>query len=200
MSSRQAILDSAGTVFREKGFSGSSIKEISARAGVSKSLIYHHFKSKREIWHAAVKDYLQRSGLVEKFFDVAAGGGAGLLEDFAGGEEGFFYFLQRNPGLVRMLDWLNLEGGAGMGLPDPEQRKAILDRMRELVKKGVFRANVDPVVLPILYMSICTGWFSSRRRYADWFGPGVTCEEMDDRFIGAAMDIIMRGALPDEKR
>lgn len=47
---RQAILDAAYALFRDKGFEKTSVAEINARAGGSKATIYSYFRSKEEIF------------------------------------------------------------------------------------------------------------------------------------------------------
>jgi len=47
---RQAILDAAYALFREKGFEKTSVAEINTRAGGSKATIYSYFRSKEEIF------------------------------------------------------------------------------------------------------------------------------------------------------
>ena len=57
--SRDHILTAAKQVVMSKGFSGASIDDILAAAGVSKGAFFHHFKSKAHLaealmrWHAA---------------------------------------------------------------------------------------------------------------------------------------------------
>lgn len=67
---RARILDAAVKVFAQKGFEGSRIDGIAARAGVPKSLIYYHFKGKDEIFAVLVEgfvhDYLEIARLAEK--------------------------------------------------------------------------------------------------------------------------------------
>jgi AcrR family transcriptional regulator len=52
---RLQILDAALTVFAEKGYRGTSIKDIAAAAGMSQGLMYHYFKSKEELLRATVE-------------------------------------------------------------------------------------------------------------------------------------------------
>lgn len=49
-STKDTILEAALTVFIEKGFAGASISQIAKTAKVNQSLIYHHFKSKEDLW------------------------------------------------------------------------------------------------------------------------------------------------------
>ena len=56
---RDIILASAENVFSEKGFAGSTIDEIASQAGVTKKLLYYHFKSKHDILDEVFKKHLQ---------------------------------------------------------------------------------------------------------------------------------------------
>lgn len=51
---RRAILEAACTVFIDKGFSGTSMDEVAARADVSKVTIYRHFSDKDSLFIASV--------------------------------------------------------------------------------------------------------------------------------------------------
>ncbi len=47
--SKEAILESAATVFRQKGFHGASMADIAESVSLQKASLYHHFPSKQEI-------------------------------------------------------------------------------------------------------------------------------------------------------
>lgn len=49
---RQAILDAALTLFAERGFFGTSIRDIAGAVGVSESAIYNYFPGKTELFEA----------------------------------------------------------------------------------------------------------------------------------------------------
>lgn len=48
--SRQRIIDAALREFSEKGYEGASLNGVWAENGISKGIIYHHFKDKDEIY------------------------------------------------------------------------------------------------------------------------------------------------------
>ncbi len=52
---RQSILDSARDAFAEHGYEGASMSAITQAAGVSKSTVYHHYRSKAELFGAFVE-------------------------------------------------------------------------------------------------------------------------------------------------
>jgi AcrR family transcriptional regulator len=67
---RSAILDAARELFTEKGFAATSIAAIAGKAGVTDGAIFHHFKSKRDIFceiaialHAQIHREIYKAGL-----------------------------------------------------------------------------------------------------------------------------------------
>jgi len=51
---RERILAAALDLFSERSFEGATTREIAARAGVTQPLLNYHFKTKDELWRAAV--------------------------------------------------------------------------------------------------------------------------------------------------
>ncbi|MHA1864414.1 MAG: TetR/AcrR family transcriptional regulator [Candidatus Thorarchaeota archaeon] len=49
---KQRILDSAYDLFVEKGYRGSSMRDIAAKAGIKAGSIYNHFEGKEQIFEA----------------------------------------------------------------------------------------------------------------------------------------------------
>lgn len=52
---REVILAAALEVFSQRGFHGASLEDVAARGGISKTLIYEHFPSKRELERALLE-------------------------------------------------------------------------------------------------------------------------------------------------
>ena len=53
---RQALLDAAARVFVKRGFTGSSVEEISAEAGYTRGAFYSNFSSKNELFIELLHD------------------------------------------------------------------------------------------------------------------------------------------------
>jgi TetR/AcrR family transcriptional regulator, mexJK operon transcriptional repressor len=64
LASGGAIREAAAAVFLEKGYQGTSMDEIAAKAGVSKQTIYTHFPNKELLFEELV---LMNAGRVEEF-------------------------------------------------------------------------------------------------------------------------------------
>jgi TetR/AcrR family transcriptional regulator len=54
------VLEAAGMEFAQKGYEGTSFREIAAAAGVSYSLIAYHYGSKEELWRSTVAYFSEK--------------------------------------------------------------------------------------------------------------------------------------------
>ena len=64
---RARILHSASILFAERGFSGTTIREIAERANTTKPMIYYYFENKQHLYDTIVTEYLERlASQVEK--------------------------------------------------------------------------------------------------------------------------------------
>jgi len=52
---RERLLETATELFAEKGYAGTSVREIVDRAGVSKPVLYYYFKSKEGLFYAILE-------------------------------------------------------------------------------------------------------------------------------------------------
>lgn len=97
---REEILQTSLHLFAEKGFHGTSMRDIARTANITEGLIYHYFASKRDLFRAIIEEYsflpLLRSlpALAEQL-DLRA-----LLIVLA---RGFFDVLRQNRELTRLL-------------------------------------------------------------------------------------------------
>lgn len=72
MGPRSRILDAAMLVFRRQGFRRSSIEQAADAAGLTRQALYHHFKSKEELFRAVI-ERLHEDALAA---EIAAAGAA----------------------------------------------------------------------------------------------------------------------------
>ncbi len=146
---RQAILDAACDVFREMGFERASMAAISARLGGSKTTLYSYFKSKEELFIAAMLDAMEEQGQQAlDLLDAADPDVAGVLERFG---RAFLKFLT-DPEKLAVIRTAIAEGGKNSSLgPDlyglgPQRcSNDIAAYIQALQARGALRAG-DPVV------------------------------------------------------
>ncbi|MGH2730484.1 MAG: TetR/AcrR family transcriptional regulator, partial [Actinomycetota bacterium] len=97
---RDDILKASLHLFAEKGFHGTSMRDIARAADITEGLIYHYFASKRDLFRAIIEEYsflplLRTLPDLAEQLDLR-----GLLIVLA---RGFFDVLRQNRELTRLL-------------------------------------------------------------------------------------------------
>lgn len=89
----QRILDAALSVFATEGFAGARIDAIAARAGLSKPNLLYYFRTKQELYRAALTDYVTEKleyardyPEASRLFAIEVMRGAPVLKDVLSGE------------------------------------------------------------------------------------------------------------------
>ncbi|MCK4506505.1 MAG: TetR/AcrR family transcriptional regulator [Candidatus Aegiribacteria sp.] len=193
---KELILNAAEECFAEKGFSGTSMKEIADRAGVAKSLIYHHFNSKQHLWEESANRRVTGSGMyygIREMVELLKTDGIDGLRK-SDEYKVFFRFLKGHPQFVRMIAWLDAERSFPVPMiPPPELRTVILDSLSELQKDGILRSDLDPGVFVIVFIAISKIWFISHDCMSAWLGEESGSAETGEKYIESAMKILLYG-------
>ncbi len=136
---RRLVLEAARDLFSSQGFSGTSTREISERAGVSEALMYRYFSSKVDLFREAlVSPFVE---FVENFNAKWTSGAAAKLDEetltrqFIGE---LFDLFRRNRGLVAML--LSADAQSGSELAESGVFDEISRELRVLVDIGTAEA------------------------------------------------------------
>ena len=103
---RSAILDAAEELFIQKGMGHTSLSEIAKKAGVTKSLIHHHFESKQLLWeemkNRVYDAYTEQQMTLLQESELS-------LETLIQSIVTYFRFLKANPKIIRLMAWMALE-------------------------------------------------------------------------------------------
>lgn len=97
---RAQLLDVAEATFAECGYQGTSLEDITARAGITRPLIYSHFRSKDEIYLECLRS--ARAEL-EADFTAAVTSTEGFEEQLRAGFTASFAFFERRPHAWELL-------------------------------------------------------------------------------------------------
>ena len=95
---RALIMEAAARVFAERGYSGASMTDIAAAAGIAPSVIYDHFPSKRDLHLELLSGHIRQ--LIEATTLDAEGSVEAVVRR---GTEAFFSFVEQHPYAWRML-------------------------------------------------------------------------------------------------
>lgn len=99
------IRGAAMRLFAEHGFDGTSIRDVAAEAGVSSSLVVHHFKTKAQLKEAT--DAWLISALTSLLADLLEAGGTDLTDSVGSLAE----ILREEPELMSYLRRMLIDGG-----------------------------------------------------------------------------------------
>jgi AcrR family transcriptional regulator len=150
---RGALLDAAEALVRERGADGWSLREASARVGVSPSAAYHHFSSRDALVHALSECVLARLGERMAAATAAAGRGSDPLRRLVALGCGYVRWAVEDPAVARLAFGAGATGPAPAITPHPHDvLDAELDR---LVEAGALpapsRAGAEFVVWAALH-------------------------------------------------
>jgi AcrR family transcriptional regulator len=147
---RLKILQTARKMFLERGYSGTSMDDIAKAAEVNKSLIFHHFESKEQLWKM-VKSYIV-SEVGEGSLEISVNKGLkGFIEKAM---EARFDIYEKHPDLARMIAWQQLEDKDARleGTPGLPSLDAWIAAVKQLQEEKKLRSDVDaPLVLDFIF-------------------------------------------------
>ena len=99
---KQKILKASIELFSQKGYDATSVNEISKKAKLTKSLLYHHFKNKESILIQIMNDYIKSAK--EIFDDVANEINPSNIEEFHYSFHNMICdFLSENKKIIKIL-------------------------------------------------------------------------------------------------
>ena len=192
---RSAILDAAESAFLSKGFAETSTAEIARRAGVTKSLIHHHFGSKEALWEEVkVRRFSvyaeQQMQLLRDQEPTAA-----LLRDSM---KMYFRFLRTNPEIVKMLAWMFVEQSQDEDCADLDRELTLagIEKIRLAQERGELRSDLNPGFILFTFIGIAQHWYQDKQFMLDKIGLSAGSDAVDEAYLEDAVKIFFEGVLP----
>ncbi len=181
---RRAIIDAARHEFARVGFHGASTSAIAQRADCSEPMLYKHFRGKRDLFIAVLRDSIEH---YQVWFDatVVAHAGSSNLRELASS------LVRTQLGETRFLELMRLRMLAVTLQDDDEVRSALAaldratqERIAAFVRHGIEHGQVDPATDPTY---VAWGWagFMLAACYREALEPGTfgSMTTFVDRFI-----------------
>jgi AcrR family transcriptional regulator len=183
---QKRILDSAGHCFAASGYSKTTVEEIAGQAGVSKGIVYHHFRGKEGLLERITEEWIEVSGLEQwvarsESLEQALSGMVHASLDYA-----------RNNPLVRGM--FQLDPMVVMGIGSSERLRGLVDESRQRmvraiengVASGELRDDLAPErmadVVRMLNMALIEHIVDP-----EWF------DASDQHFVDTCLEVLFRG-------
>jgi TetR/AcrR family acrAB operon transcriptional repressor len=187
---RQRILDAAGACFAGAGFSKTTVEEIAAAAGVSKGIVYHHFRGKEDVLESLLERTLEEWALASALDDRMAGGDS-VQQAIAGMMRSSLEYARTNP-LVRALFQLDPLVVMGLGSSSAvrrsieEGRQRMVEAVRRGVALGELRDDLDPErtadVVRMMSMALLEHLLNP-----EWI------DASDERLVDTSLEVLFHG-------
>ena len=163
LDTRKRLLKSAVSLFSRKGYDGTSVDEIVARAKVNKRMVYHYFGNKEGLYREVLREVYALLGDTEL---------RTMREDLPPEEticqlvRAYFEFLESHPEFVNLLLWENLSGGRHLQDNGSLSKAPVMAALQKTIQAGVesgrFRKGIDARHLLIHLIGLCLVYFSNR--------------------------------------
>jgi AcrR family transcriptional regulator len=193
---RQAIIQSAIRLFSEKGFRGTTTRELAADVGVSEPVIYQHFATKKDLYAAIIES---KSREVSEEMDCCRSGGADDdRETFLTLGRMIWRWHEDDRTLMRLLFFSALEGNelADMFFTRHASGflKAVAGYLQSRIQAGAFRP-MDPETLAWSFIGMVAHHAQSVSVFH--FDPAPRPREA---VLEDTVDVFLRGILKDQGR
>jgi AcrR family transcriptional regulator len=175
--SLDSLLDVAVAVFNERGFEATSMDELAARLGVTKSAIYHHVPSKVELLRLALDRALDSLFAVTEEPGATTGRAIDRLEFVV---RGSIRVLAAELPFVTLL--LRVRGNSEIERAALQRRRQFDRIVTRLVTAAEQEGDVRPDVDPAITSRLLFGTVNS---LTEWYRPdgGLTPDELADALV-----------------
>ncbi|HEX6162261.1 MAG TPA: TetR family transcriptional regulator [Vicinamibacterales bacterium] len=133
LSTKDAVFDSAATLFARAGFDGVSVDDIAREAAVNKAMIYYHFADKLALYRAVLADGLSRMGETVHAIASAADSPAIKLDRFI---EAFVRMTELRPWMPALMLREIAEGAPRLDAPTMEHMRLVIASFAAILKQG----------------------------------------------------------------
>jgi len=194
-STRERVVGAATRLFADGGYGLTSMRDIARAARIRAATLYHHFKSKDQLYHEVLER--EQAKLRELMNTVLA-----EESDFPRQIERMvtlaFDYHRKNPSLAK----LGLRAALGDGLTRPYDSRW-LGMMEALLRpravKGEIK-DIDPALFLITAGAIIQHHVVANGTYRELVGRSVSAEEIEARTRAHVTQVILRSLGLDEPR
>ena len=187
---RAAILDAALHLFAEKGFRGTTTRELAARVGVSEPILYEHFRAKSDLYTAIIDEKSRQArettgdlGELERRLDTRA-----FFEHLG---LGIIRSLETDPRFIRLLLFSALEGHELKDLFYERHSSAFLASVSGYIERRIAEGRmraVDPVIAARAFFGMIAHFCTSSMIFKC-----ARCDTPREQIVTTMVDIFLNG-------
>ena len=171
------ILDAAEALFAERGYEGTTLRDVAARVGLRTPSLYNHFASKESLYAAVLERGI---GPVLEILSESVDSGSEAFPDSSAIVERMMELLSQRPNLPRLVLHETLAGGQRLTPMLRDWIAPIFARAHEMVEAGpaAQRWGADRIPQLVLAMyHVVVGYFTIAPLYRDLNGQDLLTQE-----------------------
>jgi AcrR family transcriptional regulator len=182
---RDKILEAAIRLFAEKGFNGTTTKEIAEKAGVNEALIFRYFSTKRDLYGAIIERKIKEDPKIEL-----------PLETFRETKDDWLIFkslgtrmfecVEKDPSFLRLLYFSALEGHelSDMFLDTYVQhlRTLLSNYIEERVSEGAFK-NISSILAARAFIGMFINYIIAQELFGEKKKKKIKKEDVVETFV-----------------
>jgi AcrR family transcriptional regulator len=184
---QQRVLASAQELFAEKGFSGTSLAEISAQCGISDGLILHHFKNKQNLYRQVLEKLAEQYAHSLQPTQEALSSPAERMQQTLTAS---FNFWKQDSAYQRISLWAYLEGRTEFAEKEAALTAGLVQEVQKLQEQGILDTRFSPMVFLTLIIGPIHFWLRYREQYKAILNLTETSDDLDQLFLGQLIQLV----------
>jgi len=172
------------------------MSDIASVAGVTQSLIHHHFGSKDTLWTQVLTAAFEEYGAKQRAQLQTGEHRKGLMRGSMGA---YFRFLAAHPDMLRLMSWAELRGEGELNEVIADLHRDAVGRMRAGQRDGLIRSDVPAEHILTVFQGLARAWFEERSLVAPDTEPKAL-EDAGEAYLAAAWSVFAGGVLAPTAR
>lgn len=182
---KEKILESAVKLFADKGFSGTTTKEIAEKSGVNEALIFRYFSTKRDLYGSIIENKINEEPGIEK-----------PLERYRDTKDDWYIFRSialrmfdkcgGDPDFIRLLHYSALEGHELSDMFFDTYVEYINTLLSEYIKDrisdGAFK-KINPLVAARAFIGMVINYIIVQELFGEKRKGNIKQEEIVESFV-----------------
>ena len=184
---RQRVLLAAQELFAAKGFSGTSLADISQRCGISDGLIIHHFQSKKNLYRQVLENLAEQytQNLVQA--KESATSPKEMMQQTLAAS---FNFWKQDSAYQRISLWAYLEGQTEFAEKEALLTAGLFQEVKQLQEQGLLDNRFSPVVFLTLVIGPIHFWLRYREQFKTSLNLTESSDDLDQLFLNQLIQLV----------
>ena len=199
----ERILDAAEALFAERGYAGTTLRDVATEVGLRTPSLYNHFPSKDSLYAAVLERGIRPVFEVMSEVVVAR---QGADRDLGGLVERVMTLVAQHPNVPRLIQHETLAGGRRLTPMLQAWIQPVFERAQEMVETSSAATSWQPDQFPLLVLAmyhVFVGYFTIASLYQEMNGQDLLAEEelvKQTRFYADLVEALFADESPAERR